>query len=60
MIWRSRCVRYYRGRGFTRLAMITSTDASGQDGAHGFEETMKLPENKDMKLVRRPNSHRPM
>lgn len=44
-------VRYYRGRGFTRLAMITSTDASGQDGAHGFEETMKLPENKDMKLV---------
>jgi branched-chain amino acid transport system substrate-binding protein len=44
-------VRYYRGRGFTRLAMITSTDASGQDGAHGFEEALKLPENKDMKLV---------
>jgi branched-chain amino acid transport system substrate-binding protein len=44
-------VRYYRGRGFTRLAMITSTDASGQDGAHGFEETMKLPENSGMKFV---------
>jgi branched-chain amino acid transport system substrate-binding protein len=44
-------VRYYRGRGFTRLAMITSTDASGQDGAHGFEEAVRLPENKDMKLV---------
>jgi branched-chain amino acid transport system substrate-binding protein len=44
-------VRYYRGRGFTRLAMITSTDASGQDGARGFEEALKLPENKDMKFV---------
>ena len=44
-------VRYYRGRGFTRLAMITSTDASGQDGARGFEEAVRLPENKDMKLV---------
>jgi branched-chain amino acid transport system substrate-binding protein len=44
-------VRYYRGRGFTRLAMITSTDASGQDGAHGFEEALKLSENKDMNLV---------
>jgi branched-chain amino acid transport system substrate-binding protein len=44
-------VAYYRGRGFTRLAMITSTDASGQDGAHGFEEAVRLPENKDMKLV---------
>jgi branched-chain amino acid transport system substrate-binding protein len=44
-------VRYYRGRGFTRLAMITSRDASGQDGAHGFEDAVKLPENKDMKLV---------
>ena len=44
-------VRYYRGRGFTRLAMITSTDASGQDGARGFEEAMRLPENKDMRMV---------
>jgi len=44
-------VRYYRGRGFTRLAMITSTDASGQDGARGFEEAVRLPENKDLRLV---------
>jgi branched-chain amino acid transport system substrate-binding protein len=44
-------IRYYRGRGFTRLAMITSTDASGQDGARGFEDALKLPENKDLKLV---------
>jgi branched-chain amino acid transport system substrate-binding protein len=44
-------VRYYRERGFTRLAMITSTDASGQDGAHGFEDALRLPENKDLKMV---------
>lgn len=44
-------VRYYRGRGFTRLAMITSTDASGQDGRLGFEEAMKLPENAAMRIV---------
>jgi branched-chain amino acid transport system substrate-binding protein len=44
-------VRYYRGRGFTKLAMITSTDASGQDGRLGFEEAMKLPENSGMSIV---------
>ena len=44
-------VRYYRGRGFTRLAMITSTDASGQDGRLGFEEALKLPENAGLSVV---------
>jgi branched-chain amino acid transport system substrate-binding protein len=44
-------VRYYRGRGLTKLAMITSTDASGQDGRLGFEEAVKLPENVGMQIV---------
>ncbi len=44
-------VRYYRGRGFTRLALITSTDASGQDGRLGFEEALKLPENAGVTMV---------
>jgi branched-chain amino acid transport system substrate-binding protein len=44
-------LNYYRGRGFTRIAMITSTDASGQDGGQGFIEALKLPENKDLQLV---------
>jgi branched-chain amino acid transport system substrate-binding protein len=44
-------VRYYRGRGLTRIAMITSTDASGQDGRLGFEQALALPENHDLKLV---------
>jgi branched-chain amino acid transport system substrate-binding protein len=42
---------YYRGRGFTRLAMISSTDASGQDGFAAFENAFKLPENAKMQLV---------
>ena len=41
-------VRYYRGRGFKRLALITSTDASGQDGRLGFEEAMRRPENAEV------------
>ena len=44
-------VRYYRGRGFTRIAMITSTDATGQDARAGFEETMKLPENAGLTMA---------
>jgi branched-chain amino acid transport system substrate-binding protein len=42
---------YYRGRGFTRIAMITSTDASGQDGGRGFMDALKLPENKNLQMV---------
>jgi branched-chain amino acid transport system substrate-binding protein len=44
-------VRYYRGRGFTRLALINSTDASGQDGRLSFEEALKLPENAGVSFV---------
>ena len=44
-------VRYFRGRGYTKIAMITSTDASGQDGAQSFHQAMNLPENKKLKMV---------
>ena len=44
-------VRYYRGRGFKRLALITSTDASGQDGRLGFEEAMRRPENAGLTMA---------
>lgn len=43
-------VRYYRLRGFNRIALITSTDASGQDGRLGFEEAVKLAENAGVSL----------
>lgn len=46
-------VRFYRMKGWTKIALITSTDASGQDAEKGFEETLALPENKEMQLVSR-------
>jgi branched-chain amino acid transport system substrate-binding protein len=44
-------VTYYRGRGFKHLAMITSTDASGQDGRASFEAALQLPENLDLQMA---------
>jgi branched-chain amino acid transport system substrate-binding protein len=47
----SALIRYARLRGWTRIAIITSTDATGQDGEHGLEEAMKQPENTGVTLV---------
>ena len=44
-------VKYLRGRGYKRIALISSTDASGTDGAQQVQEALKLPENKDVTLV---------
>jgi branched-chain amino acid transport system substrate-binding protein len=49
----SAMIRYARLRGWTRIAIITSTDATGQDGEQGLEEAMKSPENKDIVMVER-------
>jgi branched-chain amino acid transport system substrate-binding protein len=46
-------VRYFRMRGMTEIAFMTSTDASGQDAEHGFSEVLKLPENSGVKVVER-------
>jgi branched-chain amino acid transport system substrate-binding protein len=46
-------VRYFRLRGWERIALIASTDASGQDGEHALDETLALPENSGVKLVAR-------
>ena len=46
-------IRFYRMKGWTKIAIITSTDASGQDAEKGFDETLKLPENKDVTVVSR-------
>lgn len=43
--------RYFRERGFTRLAMLSSTDASGQDHHEQTLTALHLPENKDVHLV---------
>ena len=39
-------IRYYRERGLTRIALISSTDASGVDGENVVLHSMSLPENK--------------
>ena len=44
-------IRYLRERGLTKLAVINTTDASGQDGDNTIAAVMALPENADMKIV---------
>jgi branched-chain amino acid transport system substrate-binding protein len=45
-------VRYYRMMGWTKIATLMTTDASGQDGDRSVAEVLGYDENKDkMKLV---------
>jgi branched-chain amino acid transport system substrate-binding protein len=44
-------VRYFRERGWKKLAIITTTDASGQDGDRSIDLDLALPENKGLTLV---------
>ncbi len=48
-------IRYFRSKGWTKLALITSTDASGQDAERGIRDLLGQPENSDIKLVARAN-----
>ncbi len=44
----SAMLRFYRMKGMTRIALLTSTDASGQDAARNLHELLAMPENHDM------------
>ena len=44
-------LRYFRAKGWTRIALITTTDASGQDADKSFNDLVKLPDYGDIKLV---------
>jgi branched-chain amino acid transport system substrate-binding protein len=48
-------VRYFRLKGWKRLAIMTSTDASGQDAENNLKQVVALPENKDVSIVE--NAH---
>ncbi|HXP32145.1 MAG TPA: ABC transporter substrate-binding protein [Stellaceae bacterium] len=48
-------VNYFRGRGWTRLALMTSTDATGQDADRGFAKLLAQPENKGITIVAHPH-----
>jgi branched-chain amino acid transport system substrate-binding protein len=44
-------IRYLRERGLTRVAIVTTTDASGRDFEASFLEVFGLPENKNFQVV---------
>jgi branched-chain amino acid transport system substrate-binding protein len=44
-------VRYLKERNLKRVAIISSTDASGQDGERSLDAAIALPANKDMAVV---------
>jgi branched-chain amino acid transport system substrate-binding protein len=45
-------VRYFRMKGWTKIATLDTTDASGQDGDRSIAAVMQYPENKDtMQLI---------
>jgi branched-chain amino acid transport system substrate-binding protein len=46
-------IRYFRMKGWTRIALMTSTDASGQDAEQSVLNAVKLDENKGVELVAR-------
>lgn len=46
-------VRYVRARGWTRVAMMTSTDSTGQDYDREIDAALQLPENANVILAAR-------
>lgn len=44
-------VRYFRLKGWTRIATMTSTDASGQDAENNLKNVVQMPENKGVQIV---------
>lgn len=44
-------MRYFRGRGWHRVALITTTDASGQASEQDFQDVFHSPEFSDLTLV---------
>src|SRR5690348_10900992 len=46
-------MRHFRLKGWKNIAIMTSSDASGQDAERGLNEAASMPENKDIKIVAR-------
>jgi branched-chain amino acid transport system substrate-binding protein len=44
-------VQYFRLKGLTKLALVTSTDATGQDADEGFAKLLARPENSTISVV---------
>jgi branched-chain amino acid transport system substrate-binding protein len=52
-------VRYFRERGWKRIAVLASTDSSGQALEGSLNAALALPENRDMQLVAREHFSAP-
>ncbi len=46
-------IRFFRDRGWTHIALLTSTDATGQDAEQGILAAVALPQNQGVQLVSR-------
>src|SRR6185437_5992101 len=44
-------MRYFRLKGWSRIATLANTDATGQSNDKSVDEIVQRPENKDLKLV---------
>jgi branched-chain amino acid transport system substrate-binding protein len=44
-------IHYFRDMGWTRVALMFSSDATGQDAEDGLKKILALPENKAMTIV---------
>jgi branched-chain amino acid transport system substrate-binding protein len=44
-------IAFYRLKGWTKIALITSTDASGQDAERGIKEVLARPDNAAVTLL---------
>lgn len=44
-------IRYFRLKGWTRLAIMVSSDATGQDAEDGLKQVLAQPENKALQVV---------
>ncbi len=44
-------LRFFRSKGWTRFATITTTDASGQDADNAIADGLKFPENQSLTMV---------
>jgi len=49
----STLIRFFRLKGWTRLALVVGTDATGQEAERGYDEALALPENKEVRFVER-------
>ena len=52
-------IRYFRQRGITKLAILSSTDATGQEIDRDYDYARSLPENKGVEFVAREHFNLP-